>query len=381
MNKLLCFCLSLLLLNCTSTGKKNLARGNYYQSVIESTEKLRRSSDNKTASKVLKQALPLALKQSLQQIDQLNKSAEQFKYDGIVRAYQNLNNLADEIYRCPNCQKYVDVPATYKPELQAARSKAADEHVVYANEKMTNKNDRNEAKLAFENYELAKDFLNDYPKINQKLDEALFYATLKVVVEQAQISSKMYQYSNEFFQNKILEYISNNRRMNKYVRFLTPIEARTENLKYPDHVIELNFEDFVVGQTYLKSDTETITSQDSVVVGEVSVGGKKLPVKNKVSAKVTTNHKIVESKGLLALRITDRQTNRILFDERVEGVYSWTSNWASFNGDERALTTNMKSLVNSREGQVPAPQILFVEFCKPIYDQVTYKIRRFYEKY
>lgn len=372
---------AMLISSCASTGKKNLQRGNYYQSVVESAEKLRRSGDNKTAAKVLKEALPLAQKQAFAQIEALEKSSETFKNDGIVRAYQTLNNLNDELLRCSACQKYVDVPPSYRSQEMAARSLAADAHVSVGNEKLVNNTNRNEAKEAFEQFEKAKDFVPDYPNINKKLDEAYFYATLKVIVEQAQISSRMYQYSNEFFQNKIQEYISTNRRMNKFVKFFTPDQARTENLKYPDHIVQLNFEDFVVGQVFEKSNTETIMSQDSVVVGEVSVNGKKVPVKNKVSAKLTTNYKIVLSKGLLAMKVIDKATNRILADERIEGNYEWRTDWGNFNGDERALTDKQKSMCKNNEGQIPPPQTLFIEFCKPIYDQVTYKIRRFYEKY
>ena len=183
--------LSLILMNCASSGKKNLARGNYLQSVLESAEKLRRSSDNKKASKVLKQALPLAQAQAFQELEDLNKSKDRFKNDGIVKSYRTLNILADEVARCPNCQKYVEKPQSYRSEEQSFKTLAADAHVVYGDEKMQNSANRNEARTAYENYEMAKDFVNDYPEINKKLNDAYFYATLKVVMEQAQINSKI----------------------------------------------------------------------------------------------------------------------------------------------------------------------------------------------
>ena len=63
------------------------------------------------------------------------------------------------------------------------------------------------------------------------------------------------------------------------------------------------------------------------------------------------------------------------------GTFVWQDAWATYKGDERALTKENKKMVNRRQLPEPGPQFLFVEFTKPIYNQLTAKIERFYKNY
>ncbi len=211
------------------------------------------------------------------------------------------------------------------------------------------------------------------------MDEAYYHATLKVVLEQIPVHSRSLSLSNEFFQNKINEYVSSNR-MNEFVRFYTPQEAKTTKLERPDHMIRLQFDDFVVGQVFFKESTETFT-RDSVVVGKTEVNGVKKDVYGTVTAKYTVFRKTVSSRGLLDMQIYDPAADRVVNQEKLPGEFVWTSEWASFKGDERALDKKQLALCNRREVPPPAPQDLFIEFCKPIYSQVTSSLSRFYRNY
>lgn len=107
------------------------------------------------------------------------------------------------------------------------------------------------------------------------MDLAYEIASFKVVVEQVLVTSKTYKLSNEYFQDKIDEFLKTNKRLNKFVRFYNPNEAAEIKLQ-PDHVVTLQFDDFVVGQTLIEKNTETVVSKDSVKIGEKMIGRKKL---------------------------------------------------------------------------------------------------------
>ena len=111
------------------------------------------------------------------------------------------------------------------------------------------------------------------------------------------------------------------------------------------------------------------------------MNGKKVSVYDKVTATIIKSRKAVRSRGLLSMEIFDYQTNKTLLREEIPGEFTWVNEWASFNGDERALTTSELNMTRNREQLPPPPQQLFIEFTKPIYDQVTSRIRRFYDKY
>ncbi len=144
----------------------------------------------------------------------------------------------------------------------------------------------------------------------------------------------------------------------------------------PDQVLTLDFDDFVVGQTYVKEKEQEL-QRDSVVTGTVE--GK--DVYGTVKAKYITFQKTITSTGLLDFRVMDWKTKNVITQEKMPGTFVWHDEWATFKGDERALTKEHKKMVSRRESPIPNPQFLFVEFTKPIYGQLTSKIENFYRRY
>jgi hypothetical protein len=118
-----------------------------------------------------------------------------------------------------------------------------------------------------------------------------------------------------------------------------------------------------------------------VRIGETKIDDKTIPVFGTVKAKLTTYRKEVLSTGLLSMVIVDAKTNGILTHRKFNGEYGWISSWARFNGDERALTDKQLELCKLRETQPPVPQDLFLEFTRPIYNQLVSSIRGFYQNY
>jgi hypothetical protein len=380
--KKIIYTLLICLVYACSTGKAALQQGNYEEAVIKAVNRLRSSPDNDNARQTLLQAYPLALNWNKANIDRMKYSNEKFKWESIAQSYDNLNRLYDEIMRCPACLQLIPQPSSYLNEGNEARNAAAAERYETA-DRLLQDNPRNRlaAKEALRHFATAENLLPNYRDTRKKMEEARFLATLKIVVEQVPVASRFYQLSDEFFRNKIYQYINTNPRMNEFVRFYTPQEAQIQGLTQPDQVVRLQFDDFVVGETLMTANTETITSKDSVKVGEVKVEGKKIDVFNKVTAKLTINRKTVSSKGLLDMKIIDPYTNTVIHQDKMMGEFVWFSEWGNFNGDERALTTQQKQICNRREVPPPPPQDLFIEFCKPLHDQATNKIRNFYRNY
>lgn len=361
------------------TAKKALKRGDYDESVLRAADKLRESPNASTSADVLKQAYPLAIQQNLDDVARYQNSSEAFHWEPVVNAYERLNKMYDALRKCPACERLVTV-RSFMPEERAAREKAAAERYEAGMVAMRNKESRQMARQAYEHFEKCDAMVGNYQNVHALLDESYEYASHKVVVEQVLVTSRMYQLSNEFFQNKVNEFLQTNKRLNKFVRFYSPQEASSIKLK-PDHVIKLEFDDFVVGQTLIQSNTEVVTSKDSVQVGETTVGGKKIPVYNKVTAKLTKNRKSVLSSGLLDMQIMDFRTKSVVTQEKFRGDFNWFCEWGNFNGDERALTADQKRITTLREINPPPPQQLFIEFSKPIYDRLTSKIRDYYRNY
>jgi hypothetical protein len=143
----------------------------------------------------------------------------------------------------------------------------------------------------------------------------------------------------------------------------------------------MNFDEFVIGQMYDKESVKEY-SRDSVEVGTVKLDdGSVKKVYGTVKAKLTTYRREVSSQGVLDVSIEDFSLNRIISQRKFSGQYVWFTEWATFNGDERALNYDQLTLCNRKPAFPPPPQDLFVEFTRPIYNQVTPFLRDFYENY
>ncbi len=379
MKKNLLFLALLLIIAACTSGKQALQKGNYEDALLKAINRLRNSPKNDKARETLHEGYPLTLDYHMTRIQTLKNSNEPFKYESVIGSYQALTNIHNEIQRCPACREEVPNSRGYLAEINEAKQLAATDRYTAGTVAFNRDNTRESAKEAYFHFVRAAEFVPNYKDVQNRIKEAKFEATLKVVFEQVPVHSRTYGLSNEYFQQQINQFVSSER-MNEFVQFYTPTEAKTVGLKKPDHVVRMQFDDFVVGQVYMKESTEEI-ARDSVIVGQVKTENGSQNVYGTVKAKFTLFQKSISSKGLMDLQIFDPNTNRVMYQTKMPGEFVWRSEWGNYKGDERALTDKQVKIAHLREAVPPPPQDLFIEFCKPIYIQATNTLRDFYRNY
>jgi len=370
--------LALIISACTS-GKKSLEQGNYYDAVIKSVDRLRKNSGHSKSKSILRKAYPSAVAYYEGEVGNLMRSNDPFKWGRTVQSYELMNNLYEEIRRSPGALKVVPKPINYYDRLERAKRNAAEESYSAGMQNL-NPNDRNSSKEAYFHFVDANNFVRGYKDVGKKIPEAREYATLNVVVEQIPVPGR-YSLSGGFFQEKIEEFLHAGWTDKQFIRFYSQREARRERLQDPDQVLVLAFDDFSVGNIRIRESKEKF-ERDSVRVGEVTLeNGKKAPVYGSVKAELITYKKEVVSKGLLAMKVLDGRNKAVISSDKFPGTFVWYTEWANYNGDERALTKEQLALCKRIDIPPPPPQDLFIEFTIPIYDQLTAKLRRFYDRY
>lgn len=363
-----------------SSGEKALQNGDYYTAVLKSVDRLRSNPDKSKAQQALMASYPLAVDWSKREITGLLNSPDPLKNTKSIAQYQILNRMYNEINRCPAALRLLSNVQSFRAEEDMARQLAAPECYDLGLRELS-KGTRNAAKSAYSHFAKANQFVPNFKDVTVKMQEAEYMATLKVIIEHIPVNSAKYSFSAEFFQDQVTQYITNNIRR-RFVRFYTPKQAEMEKLEYPDHVIAMRFEDFVVGETHDTDIERQVISADSVEVGSTKLkNGETIKVYNKVKAKLHVHKREVISKGLLSLQIEEFQNKRIINNKKMGGEYVWFSEWGHFNGDERALTKEELEICESEPVLPPARQDLFVEFTKPIYTQLTQELKRFYSRY
>ena len=370
---------ALLIAGCKSTGMKALTKGDYYTACVQAIEKLRSSPDNANAAQALSSAYPLAVNYTDKETERLLASvSDNSHYQKIYDLYAKMNNIAVQISRCPAALQLIPNPDYYNSQLESARTMAAEESYQLA---LTNlrTGTRTAARQAYSQLLRTNAIIAGYKDVADKLNEAKWLATLKVMLEQTPIEGQ-YKLSADFFQNKVFEYFSTNIR-NEYIKIFSPEEIESYKLQ-PDQIIRLRFLDFAVGQVRENRDTYEV-KRDSVLTGSYKDNdGVSHNVYGTVKASITRHIIEVSSSGILDAFIVDYRTGATLSQQRFPGRYVWSDSYASFKGDERALSK--KELDMCRRNELlspPPPQDMFVQFTVPIYNNLTQFIQNYYRNY
>lgn len=362
--------ISIIILTACSTGKKALKHGDYHEAALQSIGRLRQNADSKDATAVLKKGYPMAIEDSKRKIERSIAGTDAMKWNTVYQEMTKVNQLADEIYHCPAALNIIHKPMEYQASnLDNAKAQAVKE--LYQEAKSYyDLGGRENAKIAITELQRLLVFEPGHTQANSLLQQATERATLKIVVELLPYDHKKYDLSDLAFRNEINSHLAELDRRYPFIRIYTPEQAEKDNLN-PDQVISVDWVTFNVGNTNNKQIERTVTSADSVKIGETTVNGVVYPVYNKVSAKLNINIMEIISNGKMIVQAKDFQTQRTLSSQTPIGSYSWHYEWGSYNGDERALTKEELSICKNKPPVLPSPQFLFTELTKPLYDQVA----------
>ena len=433
MKKIIPIILIAFVISSCGSSKKYFQKGQYDMAIRKAVKKLRKNPTKEKEILVLEKAFNKANERDNERINFLKLEGSPDMWDEVYNRYSKMKTRQSlvksvvplEIMSTGRIVNFKFV--NYDEEVINAKKKAAEYFYSHA-QKLLKKQGRDNAKKAYYEFLRAKELYTNYKDVDEQIKKAKFLATLKVVAEPIPMHSRTLELSNEFFDNKINEFLGN-MSSSEFVRFYTAKEAIAIGLEHPDHILKLKFDDFVVGQTLIK-EKEIQLSKDKVMMGirdgnKVKTGDDKVTIchtppgkpDNKqtitvavsawkahakhgdqlgacnstntqlevvygtVKATLYLTSKTLVSKGLLDFKIIDAQTNRVLTQEKFPGEFVWSCHWGYFNGDERALDDKQKKVVKGKQLPPPPPQDLFLEFTKPIYDQLTAKVKDFYRNY
>ena len=366
---------AIVLLSGCSSSKKAFQHGDYYQAVLEAVNQLRSSPNNKKSQEVLVQAYPLAKENSLRKIK--NAMAANFpnKYSVSADEYLALNEMADAIYTCPKALQLIPNPTQFSREMGEIMPFAAEE-AYDLGVKQLNLNTIQGAREAYHHFSKADLYMSGYRDVKDKIEEALYLAIFKVVVKKP-VTPQNYQLTADYFYTNLMSQMAQATKSG-FIRFYTEEEALNEGLREPDQYLSFDFADFTVGAMRETKNSAEVT-RDSVLV-EATINGVKQNVYTKVKATLTTNRREVISQGTLTARIINVANNRVEEQRNFPGRFVWYNEWASFNGDERALTDQQKKMAKAEPVMPPPQQDLFIEFTKPILNQTVTFVRNYYAK-
>jgi hypothetical protein len=364
---------ALFFLIACSSSKQQFEKGNYEKAVALSIKKLRKKPDNSKQKAILKAAYGYAVQVSEQKIKQQQLSTDRFKWDAVIAQYRKMQQLYTDLLQCPGCLAVVS-PVDLQSELNEALTEGAQVYVEEGQKALGTK-EKEGGRLAYRHFAQAKSYQNNYGNIDLMLSDARTQGTEVIGVSRIPVSSKGLELNTAFFLQQLTQAMND---LNYFFAVFAPVEQLVEQQQVPDQVVDLSFDDYYIGQTYVKEIRESLV-RDSVKVGEVTDSlGKKYAVYGEVKADLHRYEKTIESGGLLNIAIVDPNTQSILFQQKIPSTTVWKNDWATYQGDKRALTKEELALTREKELLPPPPQDLFYSFTRPLFDQTANLLRRRY---
>lgn len=360
------------------TASKSYQKGDYTEAIDRGIKKLQKDPDDYETKDLVKNSYTYTVNEYEDQIRTLSNSKSENRFEKIYYNYTLLQNLYTKIRQSPSAAQYVK-PKDYSDYVETYREKAADVYIADA-EKWKNVGTKVAYREAYNAYNAALRFKPEDFDLKRDRDSAYESAVTKVVVTEMQ-NLGQYSYSSSYqmqnFQRDVIRTLTHNLN-DDFVKFYNESEARMRDI-VPDHVMELNLSRITFGQPYDNKSTREVSKE--VVVKEVVYKPDSVVKQyGKVNAKITITKRQVLSQGDLIIALRDTK-GRTLWNDRFTGEHKWNTEYASYTGDERALTEADKQLVEKNNNyNPPTEDQIMEELLRQIQNDLTYRLRSYYAR-
>lgn len=368
------FCLIVLATSCRSS-KNYLERSDADKALLDAVKKLNKNATDENATAALPVLYNSIQERRLAKITSLASSKEIARWDKIISEYEYLQQAYDAIINSPAAFKLV-TPQSFSSNLFDMKQAAATEYYDQADQLML-KSGRENAKKAYSYYKKADKYSPGFKDTKEKIVQAYEDAIVNVVINPLTDNSFFfnsgwgnygYNYSNEYFQQKLVRELGNNNNNRYAARFFTEWEARRENIQ-PDWVVDLTLRNMDIPYPVTNSYTRNASAR--VQIGTDTAGR---PVYNTVYATLNISRLSFTASADMELNVKDVKTRKNIRYRTFREDYRWQQERATYNGDSRALSAADWQMINNNDN-APRKEEVLNELYRKLYPSVLNNIR------
>ena len=357
-------------------GSKNyLERGDVDRSLQDAVKRLRRKPEDEKALEAIPTLYKTIKKKHLDQINALNSSSSDHRWNDLIREYEYLQMAYDAIINSTEAYKLVS-PESYSVQLFSVKDSAANfyyqQGLIYLNKK-----GRENAKQAYLLFNKSESYVLGYKDAEDKKREAIELGTIDVVINPVQDNSFFNirgfngfgnRYSDQYFQQNLINDLSGN--TNVPAKFYTQQDAKIKQID-ADWIIELKLVRLELPKPTLSTSQNQVNK--SIQIGTDTAGK---PVFQTVSATLLSTRTNYSAIADLDMKIVDVTENKNGLQRNFKEEYGWFSENVTFQGDRRALGNQDWDRINQSEQRIPQKEEILVQLYKQIYPRLLTQIRR-----
>ncbi|HJL58166.1 MAG: hypothetical protein HVK46_04575 [Pelagibacteraceae bacterium] len=383
-----------------SSAKKYYQIGDYDSAVHAVSRSLQIKADNQKGISLLEIAYPLAVTRHQSNIDKLKTLEDASKWPDLVYKYEALESLGNQVELLKSILKIqMNYNLTlaigdYSDELKKSRPLAADYHYTMGMKYQDDISKKSQKKAAI-NFKLAQKFVANYKNAQELYEETRAAATITLLIRPFNGNINL----TSFIRNQMM--MKQTTASKEFLRIITREQLRTilneqglvqagisENnyikigqLSGADHILSATI--VTTHRPVEKISEEQIKQKKEVVISKEkyvdSTGVEKTKkIKGEVKATVNYYKKSTGATLNISYQITDINNGETIFTGNLSGKENFFYEWATYDGDKRALSDRYKRLVNRKEIFAPSIDNLTMKIAKSISAKFQRKVANHY---
>ena len=370
--------ISVLTLSC-KTASKLYEKGNYTEAVELAAKKLQKDPNDAKLLDIIQSSYRYAVNDHEGRIRNHAESNNELKWEWMYNEYISLQRLYDAIYRVPSVFNIVN-PVNYSSYLVTYAEKAGD---IRYDRGLTfmNRYDKQSYRNAYREFQAALKFKPGHRDIIVKMDEAYDYAVTNVVILPMQqyvgYVYSSYSIGGNNFDDQLIRDLQYNSG-NEFVKFYSGWDARSQNIRV-DQEVDMQLANVNIGRHYDNRSNRRVM-KEIVVKETVYKPDSVVREYAKVYADIITTRRTMSSNAMLQVRVRDAD-GRWLWSDNFSGNHSWTTEFATYTGDSRALSETEKQLVNRRQEFAPPESEIMRILLEQIGNDARYRIANYFTRF
>ncbi len=383
-------------------------RGHYEKAVYASVDALLIKPDYEEVEKIMDEAFPKAIHEHHKKIDRLKSHQKDFYWDKILNELKILKNLklSLEDLDHKNSQIWLSKADVrdYISEIDIAKNNAAEDHYQKGLSLKSN-TDRESQKNAAQQFQVAQSFVNNYKDAQDFYLICKNAGTTRIAILPFSNKSGKSRYGSvgENISSSIRSALLNDQAIMEFVNIIDRQQIdqiiKEQKLSQSGLVDSktsleigklLGVHQIISGEvTYLTAskpehlkNTQRYTKEvviDTEAYTDDEGKQKSRNIYGEVRATVTTHSISASAQIRASYQVLHAETAQVLNSEMVSGSRQFNFTWATYNGDQRALSNEVKKLTRKSEKAAPSKEQLVLDAITNLNEKIIRKVKKVYK--
>lgn len=360
------------------TASKLYEKGNYDEAVELAAKKLQKDPNDSKLIDIIQTSYRYAVDDHESRIRNNAESSNELKWEWMYNEYAALQRMYDAIRKVPSVTNLVH-PVDYSSYLITYSEKAGDVRYDRGLAFMQHY-DKQSYRNAYREFQAAERLKPGNREIIQKMNEAYQYALTNIVILPME-EQYGYRYSSYNSYRSPDEQLLQSLRYNtgnEFVKFYSAWDAKANNIR-ADQVVDMRLTTLNIGRYFDNRTTRQVSKE--VVTKEIVYRPDSIVKEyGKVYATITTTRRTMRSDAMLQINVREGDGGW-LWSDNVNANHNWETEFATFTGDERALSESDKQLLNRRQEQAPREEDIIRCLMDEINTNAIYRIKNYFSRY